>query len=337
MIIDLERFVAEERPYWSELEGFLDRIHQDRAYRLDLDQAKRVHYLYQRTSADLAKVGTFASEPALRRYLESLVGRAYGEIHEVRSKVSRFRPFHWLFRVFPRTFRRRIGAFWLACAITLMGALFGGGAVVLDPGAKDVLLPFPHLQVDPSERVRDEELVRKSDPRAGQKAMGTSFYFTHNTKVSLTCMALGITWGVGTMILLFGNGVMLGAVCLDYFQAGEAKFLIGWLLPHGSFEIPAILIAGQAGLLLGHALIGWGSRTSVKGRLREAAPDIVTLIGGVAILLAWAGFIEAFLSQYHEPVIPYAAKIVFGVIELVLLISFLTLAGRTRGNASSFS
>ena len=29
--------------------------------------------------------------------------------------------------------------------------------------------------------------------------------------------------------------------------------------------------------------------------------------------MVWAGFVEAFLSQYHEPIIPYAAKIAFGV------------------------
>jgi len=37
---------------------------------------------------------------------------------------------------------------------------------------------------------------------------------------------------------------------VDYIRAGQTKFLVGWLLPHGSFEIPAILIAGQAGLIL---------------------------------------------------------------------------------------
>jgi hypothetical protein len=29
--------------------------------------------------------------------------------------------------------------------------------------------------------------------------------------------------------------------------------------------------------------------------------------------------VESFLSQYHEPVIPYSFKIVFGLIELTLL------------------
>src|SRR2546426_11363809 len=141
-----------------------------------------------------------------------------------------------------------------------------------------------------------------------------------------------MTWGVGTIIMLFYNGVILGAVAADYLLAGQTKFLAGWLLPHGSFEIPAILIAGQAGLILGGALIGWGKRTALRSRLRNVSRDLVTLILGVGILLVWAGFVEAFLSQYHEPVVPYELKIAFGIVELILLSLFLARSGAERGS-----
>ena len=45
--------------------------------------------------------------------------------------------------------------------------------------------------------------------------------------------------------------------------------------------------------------------------------DVVTLSFGFMLLLIWAGFVEAFLSQYHEPFVPYSAKIAFGAIELI--------------------
>ena len=57
-------------------------------------------------------------------------------------------------------------------------------------------------------------------------------------------------------------------------------------------------------------------------------PDLVTLICGAALLLVWAGIIEAFLSQYHEPVLPYALKIGFGVMELALMGGYLWKSGR---------
>ena len=175
----------------------------------------------------------------------------------------------------------------------------------------------------------DEEKATH-DRLAGEKVSFSTQLMTHNTKVSILTLALGMTWGFGTILMLFYNGVILGAVTVDYVRAGETNFLLGWLMPHGVIEIPAILIAGQAGLLLALALIGRGNRLPLRARLRAISPDLVTLIFGVACLLVWAGFVEAFLSQYHAPVIPYAAKIAFGGIELILLCLFLYKSGRRK-------
>jgi uncharacterized membrane protein SpoIIM required for sporulation len=123
---------------------------------------------------------------------------------------------------------------------------------------------------------------------------------------------MGMTWGVGTLILLFYNGVILGAVAADYIAAGFGTFLTGWLLPHGSVEIPAILLGGQGGFILAGALIGWGGRTTRSDRLRAVAPDLFAIVAGAAVMLVWAGMVEAFISQYHKPVIPYGLKIAFG-------------------------
>lgn len=331
MIIDLQRFIESERESWQELEAILDGLDKAPVGRLGLQEIARFHYLYERVSADLAKLATFGSERETRRYLESLVARAYGEIHETRRMTHRFRPLHWFFGTFPRTFRRRLGAFKLAVAVTLAGSLFGALVISLDPDGKEVLMPFDHLLGSPSSRVEKEEKVAE-DRLEGQKARGAAWYMTHNTKVAILTMAMGATWGIGTIILLFYNGVLLGAVVSDYVLAGETKFLTAWLLPHGSVEIPAILLAGQAGLVLAAALLGRRGRMPLGARLREVGSDIVTLIFGVAILLVLAGIVEAFLSQYHEPAVPYSVKIAFGFVQLGLLTVFLARSGRERGD-----
>jgi uncharacterized membrane protein SpoIIM required for sporulation len=334
MIIDLQRFVAAERPCWIELERALDKLEAEPNHRMTLPELRHFHSLYERTAADLAKIVTFAAEPETRRYLESLVARAYGEIHETRERRGRLHPLQWFFQTLPRTFRRHVRAFYLSVAITLAGCAFGGFAIAFDPGSKAVLMPFPHLLQDPAKRVAEEEQAT-ADRLSGQKTSFSAFLMTHNTRVSILTMALGMTWGVGTVFMLFYNGIMLGAVAVDYVHAGQAKFLLGWLLPHGVVEIPAILIAGQAGLMLAFALVGWGGRLPVRGRLRAISGDLVTLIFGVGLLLVWAGFVEAFLSQYHEPVIPYSVKIAFGLVELVLLFLFLAKSGSTPGEGNA--
>jgi len=326
VIIDLKKFITKEKHYWTELEDVLDDLENDPDRKVDLEQIKRFHYLYQRASADLGKIITFSTEKQTRQYLESLVGRAYGEIHETRERPHRFAPLHWFFYTFPRTFRIHVRAFYLSLAIMLVGSVFGGFAITFDPDAKEEIMPFSHLMGDPSERVAKEEHADE-DRMQGVKATFSSQLMTHNTKVSIFTLALGMTWGIGTAILLFFNGVTLGAVVLDYTLAGETKFLVGWLLPHGSVEIPAILLAGQAGLILAGALIGWGKTTSLKTRLRQVSGDLVTLISGLTLMLVWAGIIESFFSQYHKPVISYELKIGFGMIELILLVLFLWKSG----------
>jgi uncharacterized membrane protein SpoIIM required for sporulation len=328
MIINLKKFIAEESPYWNELEAALDNLEKRPELRLSLSKLKRFHYLYQRASGDLARIKTFSAEPSTRLYLESLVARAFGEIHEIREKPHRLAPLHWFFSTFPQTFRKHVFAFWICLAVMLVGSAFGGFVVVVDPGSKEVLLPFSHLLGDPSERVAREESAEE-DRLEGSKTSFSSYLMTHNTKVSIFTFALGLTWGIGTLIMLFYNGVILGAVILDYILADETLFLLGWLLPHGVIEIPAIILAGQTGLVLAGALIGWGKPISLKMRLRKISGDLVTLIFGVAVMLIWAGIVEAFFSQYHAPIIPYGAKIGFGVLELILLVLFLTRSGRS--------
>lgn len=328
MIVDLRRFLAAGRPRWERLEALLDRLEQDPGARLDLAQARELHRLYQLAAADLARLSADSGETEVRPYLSALVARAYGEVHETRQR-ERFSLWRWFFRTFPRTVRAHAVALLVAAGVTAAGALFGGGVLTLRPDAKEVLLPFAHLQADPADRVAWEEAAQ-DDRLEGEKASFSSQLMTNNIQVSVLALALGVTWGVGTVLLLFYNGVILGTVAVDYLAAGQAPFLLGWLLPHGAVEIPAILIAGQAGLILAGALLGWGDRTPLGERLRRVRGAIVTLTAGAALLLVWAGFVEAFLSQYHEPFLPYGLKIALGTAELLALGLFLGAAGRER-------
>lgn len=325
MIIDLPRFVNAERPYWDELHALLAVTETDPERRMGLPEIQRLHYLYERCSADLSRLDTFATDPALRAFLESLVSRAYSEIHETRAPLK----FSWKSAVlaFPRAFRRHLGAFRLSLAITLLGCAFGWFAIHQDPRAKAILMPFSGLAGSPKERVQHEESA-KEDRLNGLKATFGAQLMTHNIQVTILVFAMGLTWGFGTILELFYNGVILGAVSADYIASGQATFLAGWLLPHGVVEIPSILLGGQAGFILANALIGWGGRTSRADRLRAAAHDLFAIMAGAACLLVWAGTMESFVSQYHQPVMPYALKIAFGVCELAALTIFLGWAGR---------
>ena len=79
-------------------------------------------------------------------------------------------------------------------------------------------------------------------------------------------------------------------------------------------------------LLLGAA---YADKRLAGAEITRIRALLITLIGGVAVMLVWAGLIEGLFSQYHEPALPYAVKIAFGLAELAILVVFLSWSGRS--------
>jgi hypothetical protein len=210
VIIDLKKFTETEQPFWTELEKMLKRLEEDSSVRLSLDQVQRLHYLYERASAGLGKLMTFAVAPETRDYLEALVSRAYCEVHETRGQPHRFAWLKWFVHTFPQTFRKHFRAFVLSASVMFAGCIVGGLLLMAFPENKSVLLPFEHLHGSPTERVLREQT--QPGHIAGHEAEFSATLMTHNTRVSILTLSLGMTYGVGTVISLFYNGIILGAV-----------------------------------------------------------------------------------------------------------------------------
>jgi uncharacterized membrane protein SpoIIM required for sporulation len=329
VILDLERFQAQARPRWSKLDLLLTAIEARPDHRLSAAEAELLQELYAQTAADLNRVTHGALAPELRQYLERLVARAYAELYyapPTRSEL--WQPRRWLriFTAFPEAFRRQSRYFALAVLITLLGCTFGGLAVRYDPASVNVLLPADYLR-NPGRRVHQEESGKKQPIDSAQiEAEFSGQLITHNIQVALLAAALGVSFGIGTALLLFENGVLLGAVAVRYTEKGFGLFVTAWLLPHGAFEIPSILIAGQAGFYLARLLL----RRREDRDMRRSMREWLLLIAGLAMMLVWAGLMEAFFSQHQAPVLPYEFKVAIGAAELVLLTLYLALIGRRK-------
>jgi len=330
VILNLERFQIQARPRWNNLEALLGVLESRPDRRMNPGEAEQLQELYAQVAADLNRVTHGALAPELGQYLERLVARAYAELYyapPTRSEL--WQPRRWLriFTAFPETVRRQARYFAMAVLVTISGCALGGLAVRYDPASVDVLLPADYLR-NPGERVQQEEHGEKRHlPSAQIEAAFSAQLIRHNIEVALLTAALGVTFGIGTALLLFENGVLLGAVAVRYTQQGFGLFMTAWLLPHGVFEIPSILIAGQAGFYLARLLL----RRREDRDVRHSMHEWLVLIAGLGMMLVWAGFMEAFFSQHHAPVLPYGFKVAVGVGELLLLTVYLLLIGR-RGN-----
>jgi len=328
VILDLERFQAQSRPGWEKLETLLATVEDRPERRLSSQEAELLQELYARVAADLNRVTHGALAPEVERYLERLVARAYAELYyapPTRSEL--WQPRRWLrvFSAFPEAFRRQWRCFALAAAITVLGCAFGGLAIRFDPASVEALLPADYLR-HPGERIQQEESDKRHPHSAQFEAVFSAELIRHNIQVALLAAALGATFGVGTALLLFENGVLLGAVAERYAQKGFGLFVTAWLLPHGALEIPSILIAGQAGFYLARLLL----RRRENRDMRKEMLEWLLLVAGLTMMLVWAGLIEAFFSQHHAPTLPYGFKIFVGGVELALLTLYLLLVGRRQ-------
>jgi uncharacterized membrane protein SpoIIM required for sporulation len=334
MILDSDRFIARESPHWEALREKLDKLDMQSAGSSGPEALLELHSLYRRAASGLTRLEAAAADPAVIDDLGALVGRAYAEIHSrPRTWTWKSLPL-WIFTAFPVAFRRHFRYFAAAVWITLAGALVGGLAIAADKENRETLYPFPHLLQDPSKRVAQEEQAA-SEKNPGAYNTFAASLMANNIRVTINAFALGMLYGIGTVILLFYNGAILGGVAVDYIADGQLVFLLAWLLPHGVTELPAIFIGGMAGLLVARTLFGFGDRRGLRARFRDIIPDLAALLFGAATLLVWAGIVESFFSQHHEPVISYTMKIAFGLVELAVLVFWLARAGRSTDHGAA--
>jgi uncharacterized membrane protein SpoIIM required for sporulation len=319
----LDSFLAQRRPEWQKLEALLEQVENSGLRSLDDAQAVDFARLYRRAASDLNQAQTFISGDATVRHLNGLVARCYLVIHS-RERVRLLGFLRTLVLGYPAVFRRCAGPLLLALAVTAAGTAFGFVASYFDgPLARDLLLPnMPMIQPG-------QEGVA---PTTGELTAGSMFYFTHNTQVALVAFALGLTWGVGTALLMWYNGVMLGALAAVFVQAGDATGFATGVLPHGVLEIPAIIIGGGAGFVLAQALI----RARPWPRLEElahAGRRALWLVAGCVPLMAVAGVLEMGVARMPSFVFGSYLKLAVGAFFALLFTAYLLFFGWGRTGA----
>ncbi|AFZ73179.1 stage II sporulation protein M [Natronobacterium gregoryi] len=121
-------------------------------------------------------------------------------------------------------------------------------------------------------------------------------FFGNNWMVAITTALSGLALVVPAIVSLLFNGMFMGV--LSQFEVAPVE-LLAFVIPHGIFEIPAILIATALGISLGvtfwRAARGQLRRVTFADELERAFWVLV----GVGILLAVAGVVEGFVSPYY--------------------------------------
>ena len=321
---DVGRFVSDQRPLWQRLESLLVRVEAAGFATLQLAETREFGKLYRVASNDLMRARSESVDALVVDYLNALVARAYAQVHAEKARPSR-KLWRFFAIEFPRLFRAEWKLVAVSAALLIAGFATGALAMRVDPGAASVLIPEQHQNITPAERVANDE--SESHHGGDEAATFSSFLFTHNIQVSFVVFALGLTFGIGTVALLYYNGVPLGALAWQYHAYGKGLFFWAWILPHGVTELTETAIAGAAGLIIARGLAAPGRRRRVDALRAEGARAARLIVGAMPMLIL-AGVIEGSISQLHAPRVSYAMKLAFAALIAIGVYAYLLLAGR---------
>ncbi len=284
--MNVDRFVKERQPAWARLDELATQS-RGRAERLSPAEVIRLGALYRAAAADLAIARRrFSSEPVVQS-LERLVGRSrplvYATTPRRGSVASFFTRDYWV-RVAERPNHLLISAA-LLFGPALIATLWGW----LDPDRASGFMPAAFSGA--TERRPGEGLGIPIEARGAL----SSAIFTNNIRVTLLAFALGITFGLGTAVVLVYNGVILGTLGGLITAAGSGSVFVEYVVAHGVLELSCIVVSGAAGLRLGWALVDPGHRRRTDA-LQTEGRAAVELVLGTAPWLVLAGLVEGFIT-----------------------------------------
>jgi len=289
-------FLSRNKPDWAELERLVARARR-RPGSMPPEELARLDVLYRRTTVHLAQVATRTQDAGLLQYLNDLTAAAHSVIYLPPRGRMLAGAVRFVTEGFPRAIVRTWPYHAAAAALVL-----AGGLVAYFAASTDVLAAYAlsmpgdiRLPGSTSEQLRGV-LGSGRDTDSGYKFFFASFLFSHNLQVGILALGLGVLAGVPTVLLMFYNGMILGAFAAMHHGAGIYAEFWAWILPHAVTELTAVIFCGGVGLLLGRAVLSPGELTRTES-LRLAGSEAARVCMGVAGMLVLAALIESYLRQ----------------------------------------
>lgn len=147
------------------------------------------------------------------------------------------------------------------------------------------------------------ENIAKGDPFAVYKHENEflMFFMIAKNNIYVTCLTFlaGIACSIGSVCLLFKNGLMVGTFQYLFISKGLGiqSLLVIWI--HGTLEISTIVIAGAAGLVMGNSIIFPKTYNRFTSFKKGALNGLKIILGIVPVVVA-AAFFESFVTRHTE-------------------------------------
>jgi uncharacterized membrane protein SpoIIM required for sporulation len=318
--MNVKRWIARREIDWKQLDALLLRLEKRGLRSLSTEEIKQLASLYRSVSGDLARARTHQTlvGNTLVQNLQRLTSRAYSQVYQGARRQEWKGVLEFYLWGFPAVIQQTIGYILLATGLFVAGGLIGWWLAWRDPVFLSLVVPESMIHT-----VRDDHKLWMGSI-LGTEPLASSQIMVNNISVSFRAVAGGMTLGILTVFLLFFNGLMIGTVGTLVGQNNLAYPFWAFVFPHGSLELPAIFLAGAAGLLIARGILFPG-KLRRGDALKFYGVQAAQLVYGIVPMLVIAGTIEGFFSP--SPVIPEPLKYLVG---LGLLSGLLAYCSRKR-------
>jgi uncharacterized membrane protein SpoIIM required for sporulation len=320
-------FRAEREGSWRELEALVARLEKGGTRALSPAELARLPALYRATLSSLSVARAISLDRNVIEYLESLSGRAYLAVYATRRQLREALG-DFFVRRFPRAVRAHAWHVALAAALTLLGAVTGFALTATDAERFYAFVNPVYAQGrgPASSTASLREVLYGGKDTAAMLKTFAMFLFQHNARIGLMAFTVGFAGAVPAALLLFSNGLVMGAFAALYAGRGLGVEFFGWMLPHGVTELTAVTLCGAAGLALGQGLLFPGREERLAGLARRGREAGVVALGAVALFFV-AALIEGIFRQLvHSVPVRYAVA----VGTAAVLFSYLATSGKER-------
>jgi len=314
-------WIEKRKSLWERMAMLLDRAGSAGIGTLNHEELREVALLYRQIAGDLSALRQDRTAKNLQTQLNALLACAHGLVYSQQRKGVGL---IWQFfrSEYPALFRRTFSYTLASAALLIGGALLGATLTVMRPAFMTHLLG-PQMLAAINKHEMWTLSINSMAPAASSGIM------TNNLSVTFSTYALGITAGLGTLYMIGWNGILLGVVGAACAQHQMSVQLWSFVAPHGSLELPSIVLAGAAGLRLAAGLLFPGMY-SRRYSIAVAGAESGKLIAGVIPLLVIAGILEGFFSP--STTIPVPLKFVTGAVLFCALLSWLFSTAREESS-----
>ncbi len=298
-------FVKQNKDKWATFESVLSNNKQ-----IPPDELSD---LYIEITDHLSYAKTFYGGSNTEFYLNSLASQAHQKIYKTKRE-SKSRIVSFWKTEFPLMFfnhqRELLIAFLVFAFFTVVGAFSEANEgdfvrSILGDGYVNMTL----------------ENIENNDPMAVYKQQGEFNMFLgitiNNIKVALMAFAYGIMLGIGSLMIMMQNGIMLGSFQYFFYEKGLLWESVRTIWIHGTIEISVIIIAGCAGLVLANGMLFPGTYSRLASFKRGVINGLKILVSTIPFFIV-AGFLEGFVTRHTEMPDWLAILIIVGSLSLII-------------------